>query len=142
MDTCVSTAFRLLTDDCPRVWGCWAPNTVVVDAQTHEVQVWEHLSSLDQHWLNIYHVLGSVLSAVATTARKKLPLLPLAHTRRKLSLAHQKMPRCGCVACGVFIKSILGTESNPRFSQDGRCCWVSLTMVPSLDRSGTYRARC
>lgn len=97
----VCTAFRLLTDDCPGVWGCWAPNTMVVDAKTHGMQVWEYLSSLDQHLLNICHILGSVLSAGATKTRKKLPLLPLPYTRGKLSLAHQKMPWCGCVACGV-----------------------------------------
>lgn len=117
VDTGMSTAFCLLFDD--------NPNTTMAETKTHGRQVWEHLSSLDQHLLSSGHLPGSVLGAGTTELGRKLPPPPLAHARGKLCLVHQKMPWYRGMVC--FMKSTLGTESKSSLGEGGRGLWVNLS---------------
>lgn len=117
VDTGMSTAFCLLFDD--------NPNTTMAETKTHERQVLEHLSSLDQHLLSPGHLLGSVLGAGTTELGRKLPPPPLARARGKLCLVHQKMPWYRGVVC--FMKSTLGRASKSSLGKGGRGRRVSLS---------------
>lgn len=119
MDSCTRIAFQVLraAPECRRR----GPQTTAVDARPHGRQVWEHLLSVDQSWLSVHHLPGTLLGTSATRTGEPAAIPNLGRYRREaISGPSDRCPSTGEV-CVCLTESTSGQESHS--GQPWQRCW-------------------